>query len=617
LRFRENSALEGFARRRPVLAAAALFLVAGGCSPERQVRAEFGIGGGADDLLSQDEPMRVALGLGRALASGQRNPTPPPELCGFEGRRVFLSSYDHGRLRRVSTGKGSNLCESIEEAARGQEGQVANARLKLDVATRAEPARFTPEDLTTPWQDAGLVGFWVRPKGSEDAAFVVPSEIVERELQAYLAGRADVQALRRVLRGRLPEAQDSVPYGAPMIRFRTESWVELDGEAVRLYRGHAWSRPELTPDLLLRRIVVAADYLERVNDAEGRFEYGFDPTTGRTAASYNMVRHAGGTYGLLQAYGRTGDRRYLDASRRALDFLTGHVRDRTLDDGRVVAHVVDDRYSKLGGQGLGLLAFSTYAEVAGDLRDLPLMRRIAEHILTQIQPDGDVVHYFDWGPGGRVDDVPVLFYPGEAAVGLLGLNRIDPDPRWLEGARRILRFIMEQRDAHLGVPELQHDQWQLIALSLLYSLERDDAYRVQAMRIAEAIRMRERTGEDPSVAAGYRDYLGSFFTPPEGTHAAARMEGLVAAVEMARMAGTGEEAWLMPLLEEGIAFCLQLQYVEPRLYFVRMSERGGGAFSEGLHANFVRIDYTRHNLSALLGLERLLRAEGQRESPGR
>ncbi len=614
----ERHAWRSALRRVSILAATGtLLLVAVGCGPESRARAEFGIGGSPDVILSEHEPMRAALRLARAVAFGDHSPPPSASLCRFEGRRVFLSSYHDGRLGLVSTGKGANLCESIAEAARGQRGQPTTARLKLDVATRAEPARFTAEDLTTTWRDAGLVGFWVWQDDAKNQAFVVPSEIVERELQARVGGRADVLSLRRTLQRRLPAAPDTARDGAPMIRFRTESWLEVGSDAVRLYRGHGWDRPDPSPDFLLGRIVAAADYLARVNDRDGRFEYGFDPTSGRVDRSYNMVRHAGATYGLLQAYHRTGERRYLDAAHRAMDYLKGRMRERTLDDGTVVAHVVDDRYSKLGGQGLALLAFATYADVSGDAKDLPLMRRLAEHILTQILPDGDVAHYFDWGPGAMVGKDPVLFYPGEAAVGLLALHRVDPDPKWSDGARRILRFIIDRRDAKLRIHELPHDQWQMIALSQLYEADPDDRYRKQVMRIAEAMRLHERTSEDAVVAAGYRDYLGSFFDPPEGTHVAARVEGLIAAADLARLAGTGEEVWLLPLIAEGVGFCLQLQYVDPRLYFLRLPERGHGAFPEGLHANFVRIDYTRHNLSALLGLERLLQSESPARLPMR
>lgn len=596
---------------------ALLLLHLSGCTPENQIRADFGLEGGSDDLLVRKEPMAAALRLARAVASGEVVPGDPEvggsgaldEVCRFEGRRVFLGSYDQGRLRRVSTGKGRNLCESIVAAARDQEGQVATARLKLDVATWAEVARFTPEDLVTSWQDAGLVGFWLPQEGGGEAAFVVPSEVVEGELQKNASGRRDAEALRNVLQTRMGGRGGHLQEGAPMIRFRTESWVEVGSEVARLFRGHAWERPVPEPGLLRERIYSAADYLERVCDARGRFEYGFDPSTGRTDRSYNLVRHAGATYGLLQAYGRTGANRYRIAARRALDHLAGEMRERRLEDGTVAAHVIDNGYSKLGGQGLALLAFATYAEVTGDLRDLPLMWKLARHILSQIHPNGDVVHYFDWGPEGRASEIPVLFYPGEAAVGLQGLHRIDPDPRWLDAAKRILLFILEERDVGLGAEELQHDQWQMIALARLYETDPDDRYRAQAMRIAEAISARQRSRGDPAVAAGYRDYLGSFFNPPDGTHVAARMEGLAAAAALARRAGTGEDEWLVSLVREGIAFSLQIQFVEPRLYFVRMAGRGLGSFPAGLHANFVRIDFTRHNLSALLALEELLEAK--------
>jgi hypothetical protein len=596
---------------RIAVAALLITTAVAGCASERGALGEFGIGRDGNTLLIQPGPMRAALRLARAVATDGERPAALEVLCSFEGRRVFLTAYEAGRVRRVSTGKGADLCESVVQAATDHRGQVSGARLKLDIATEAEAAGFKLERLRTAWHDVGLVGFWVNARDQQSAAFVVPSEIVERGLQARIGRRADVHGIRRVLEGRVPGGDSRIPDGVPMIRFRTESWLEVGDDVVRLYRTHAWDRPQITPDLLYARIVAAADYLERVNDVEGRFVYGLDPAKGQTSRSYNMVRHAGAAYGLMQAYVRTGDRRYVRAGRRALEFIARHVRERPLDDGPTVAHVVYDRYSKLGGQGLALAAFAAYTEFTGDRRYLLQMRGIAGHILTQIHADGDVTHYFDWGPEARTSDTPVLFYPGEAMVGLLGLNRVEPDERWVEAAELMERFIIEERDAGLELNQLQHDQWQMIALSELHRISSDDRYRVQALRIARAIQLQQRTAENPTVASGYIDYLGSFYDPPDVTHVAARMEGLLAAIEIARRAGSDEESWLMPMVQNGVGFSLQLQYVEPRLYFLSMPTLGHGAFPEGIHDTFVRIDYAWHNLSALIGLERLLR-----EQPG-
>jgi hypothetical protein len=411
---------------RIAVAALLITTAVAGCAPEREAPEEFGIGRDRNALLTQPGPMRAALRLARAVATDGERPASMEELCSFEGRRVFLTAYEAGRVRRVSTGKGADLCQSIIQAATAHQGLLSGARLKLDIATEAEAAGFRLERLQTAWHDVGLVGFWVKGEDQQSAAFVVPSEIVERGLQARIGRRADVHGIRRVLKSRVPSGDSRIPDGVPMIRFRTESWLEVDDDVVRLYRAHAWKRPQITPELLYARIVAAADYLERVNDVEGRFVYGLDPAKGQTSKSYNMVRHAGAAYGLMHAYAEAG--------RRALEFIARHVRERSLDDGSTVAYVVYDRYSKLGGQGLALAVFAAHTESTGDRRYLPLMRQIAGHILTQIHADGDVTHYFDWGPEARTSDTPVLFYPGEVMVGLLGLNRVEPDERWVEAA---------------------------------------------------------------------------------------------------------------------------------------------------------------------------------------
>ena len=97
--------------------------------------------------------------------------------------------------------------------------------------------------------------------------------------------------------------------------FSTDSWFLAGNKFHRLYRGHALER-QFNGQEALKAAIKGAEYLYRTVDDDGKFDYLFRPGIESEAERYNLVRHAGTTFALLEVYQVDPDETLLAAARR-------------------------------------------------------------------------------------------------------------------------------------------------------------------------------------------------------------------------------------------------------------------------------------------------------------
>ena len=84
------------------------------------------------------------------------------------------------------------------------------------------------------------------------------------------------------------------------------------------------------------------------------------------------------------------------------------------------------------------------------------------------KPNGSFYSKYIPTEGGRWDKWKSLYYPGEAALGLLMLYELDPSPLWLKAAVDALVYLASSR-AHKT--EVEADHWVLLAAAKLLSID--------------------------------------------------------------------------------------------------------------------------------------------------
>ena len=377
---------------------------------------------------------------------------------------------------------------------------------------------------------------------------------------------------------------------------RTHAWVAGPNGPLPMLR-HSVDPGPLDAELLRARIGLAAGYLTRHLGADRRFDYEWNARTGDHNEDYNLLRHAGATYSLFQAFRVTGQEAHYRAGARALGWLAGVRASDSGDPSRCFE--VEAGMVKLGGAALTLLALVEQASVRPADADFGWMRCLGEHILAQIEPDGDMACFY--ADGGRYDasGERSAYYPGEAIYALLRLYELDPDPRWLAEARRAADFLVHRRYVALGTRiAIPLDAWLVQGLELLYRRVPDSAYLDYAFAIGRTI-----ARDQVSSSLGAPDLAGAptLGDWPDSVMAGARSEALGAAARLERRFRPGER-FFFERLSGMCRFALRNQLTDSILFGLRRPMAALGGFRGSASTELVRIDGVQHNLSALVGL---------------
>jgi hypothetical protein len=389
----------------------------------------------------------------------------------------------------------------------------------------------------------------------------------------------------------------------------------------------AWSSPaDLLPELE-RRMGWSAAYLHDSILPSGRFVYRRDFADGTEDHSrYNLLRHAGTLFALADYHRDLEPDSDQSANlARAARFLVNCCIAPVAEAPGSLAVWSDPKQTgsrfphaqaKLGGAGLALVALTTLEQVMPGVTYLGTWRGLAEFILFMQESDGGFVSKYVPVRGGRDDSWTSLYYPGEAALGLLLLYELDPDPRWLHGGMDALRHLAREREQATEIPA---DHWALMATARLFAVDHAelsaatppamtwgggqdrlgvrDALLAHAGRIVDRI-LDEQHGDEagPCLAGGFE---------PSGrvSPTATRLEGLLAALTFLPPGSTRDRAELA--VARGVDFLLEAQITEGpfRGAFTRVSV---ACRSQQPRAQEVRIDTVQHALSALLGHHRRL-----------
>jgi len=354
-----------------------------------------------------------------------------------------------------------------------------------------------------------------------------------------------------------------------------------------------------------RAIDLSARYLESACGQSGRFNYLLDPNSGRQSPSYDIVRHAGAMYALAMLNRLHPDSKAIEAMARAAAFLRANY---IGPDERSGALVVWSRPlptksdADLGAAGLGLVALAGLDQARPGAVPLTDLQGLARFIVFLQRSDGSFASKYRLG-SGPVEDWNSLYYPGEAALGLISLYELDHRRGWLDAAGKALSFLARSR-TRLRIAEMPPDHWALIATArfLPYCRQGDcAASRTELVEHAAHICdrfLREQIGD----AADTR-LIGGFDAGGRTAPSATRLEGLLAALEFLPDDATGRRGDIEGAVEQGIAFLLRSQITTgPYAGGMPGTVSGVGSimFQADPRASDIRIDYVQHALSAWL-----------------
>jgi hypothetical protein len=352
-----------------------------------------------------------------------------------------------------------------------------------------------------------------------------------------------------------------------------------------------------------RAISLATAYLVRACGPDGKFAYRVEIGSGRESASYDIIRHEGAVYALAMANRFHPDPKVAEAIIRAVGFLRQNYAgaaggpNQLAVWSRPLAESAERQYAELGGAGLGLVALMAARRIDPKSVSLEDLQALGRFILFLQKDDGSFVNKYSL-KDGPVPHWESLFYPGEAALGLVALYEADHSSQWLVAAAKALAYLAK---SGAGLATVPADHWALIATAKLmpYSdqvqsaVSRDALIR-HAIQICDSI-VREQFRGGPTAR------LDGAFDPIGGTApAATRLEGLLAAQSFLPAGELRDR--IETAVERGIGFLLRVQ--------ISSGPQAGGmpgaVLNRAVDSGDVRIDYVQHALCAWLNYKRLI-----------
>lgn len=361
----------------------------------------------------------------------------------------------------------------------------------------------------------------------------------------------------------------------------TSAPVRLPGKSV------AWSAE--------RAIDEAAAYLHRHVNEEGRFDY-----LRRSAAperDYNLLRHGGTIYALLQYHqhkpsprsaaailraSRYLQRRYLRSPAGRPDLLAAF--------SRPDEESVETSTAKLGGTALALLALCGSHAIDKSVVRVEELQAMGRFILFMQREDGSF-HSKYTEDGGYDTSFHSLYYPGEAMLALAALYEVDRDPSWLHASLRSAAQLVSSRK---GVRRPPADHWMMIASApLLQRFDEVEAPPISSEELAEHIRLLAR------LMLRHQQPGGALTRNARSTPTATRLEGLGALLRSQQRGGEPDSG-LSESMRSSLSFLRRCQVKEPG------PEQGGMPRScspdgeSRRRDKEIRIDYVQHYLSAML-----------------
>jgi hypothetical protein len=369
----------------------------------------------------------------------------------------------------------------------------------------------------------------------------------------------------------------------------------------------------LTKETLDKSIALSAKYLANSCNDQGRFLYrvNLDPSV-KIKPKYNTLRHAGSVYALAMYTGRNSDGNIRNALLRSARFLIEKAirpipeRDDLLavwSPAKMCGREGRDKV-KLGGTGIGLVALIEAEKVIPGLISLEKLRRMGRFILYMQKNDGSFYSKYlpEWG--GRDDSWTSLYYPGEAALGLLMLYEKDPSSEWLQGAASAMSYLSKIRHRKVIV---EADHWALLATE---SLLKAGGNFEQTVTMDVVIRHGIKICR--SILGGVSRYheespeYGALTESGSTTQTAIRLEGLLATMSFLPDNDDILNKQIVSAVREGMVFLLRSQIQQgkyiggfPRIApFALMNKKENRSDKD--RDTEIRIDYVQHAMCAMM-----------------
>ncbi len=348
-----------------------------------------------------------------------------------------------------------------------------------------------------------------------------------------------------------------------------------------------------------------ADWLGRINDADGRFVYGLVPALRTTLEGDHYLRQAGAAFALARAARFTRNERYAAKAGQAVVTLLLDTRTDPKDGQVRYTSLPSPMLNRLGTAGMLVQAINELPSPAADL--LEQSEQLCAYIRKQQQLDGSLSYAdspSDPGSAGEPDPEGINYYPGPALYGLMLSQRHKPAAWKTEVVRKALTFYRGWWRSHKNpAPVPYHTAAYTEAFLLTHDRAFADAVNEMNDWLCD-LQYVQLDRNHPLWVGGFMGWAdGKPATVAPEASSAPFAESLANACRIARQNGdlTRYKRY-REAAEQCLRFLVTLQYTEANTQ--HFTEWYRSALLGGFHASHqdgnLRIDYTHHAVAALV-----------------
>ncbi len=351
-----------------------------------------------------------------------------------------------------------------------------------------------------------------------------------------------------------------------------------------------WEPPEYYKDKIADSKIeeiarYGADNLVFSQSCNGKYKYLYDAENDKyIEGQYNIVRHAGATYALLDLYEEIGEERYREAGEAGLEYLFNF---NYIINNDVWAINYNSK-TKVGTVSLAILGMVRYWEATGDEKYNVYVEKYANFIVYQQRDDGAFAGLY----GEKKEK---LYYSGEAFFALALAYDMLEDDDYLEAMEDALDYywtVDYEYDHAAFVP------WASSGLAKWYELTDDRKFLDFCFEITDIQIARQSLVEEYDELGN--NLYGNILGPTVNT--GVYLEGIGDALRVAKSVSDDERIVnYYNCLKAGIEWITAVQF--RKVSQLDSPNRGFGGFHRGFdvdEAYHIRIDYTQHAISALI-----------------
>jgi len=368
---------------------------------------------------------------------------------------VFLSVSDGKNKAYVINKSGNTLKNAIKNAKQEmlqtlKKKNVDPEWVKIDVVNEE-----TTKSINQVYEDISTVGengyrYGIAFDKNYDIA-LMESELNANLVINYNKNSISLNNLNTYLKSKnkIAEKQELDKVPDSIVRFSCVGYIydstgvyELNSSTEDM--GEYGRRADVKLDelKLLEMMEDGSDYLIDAIDENGKYIYRYDADEGKVSDSYNILRHEGTTWSLIEVYKLTKNKELKENIDLAIKYVIDNCVKYKDDD---TAYVIEPKNNeiKLGANGIAIVMLTEYIDTFKTNEYDDLLLKLGNGILSMQNDNGSYYHVYEYPEFNEKEKFRTVYYDGEATFALTRIYGHTKDEKWLKKAEKSIDYFIK------------------------------------------------------------------------------------------------------------------------------------------------------------------------------